>query len=155
MGTFARNVATTDLITIQLDTTIEEAHSLMKEKRIRHLPVVDELDYIVGIVSQRDIQNVRLPQKLTVDLFMTSPVESVDQLTPLRAVILRMIERKISCMLVADENSNAFGIITTDDLLWHLAQMIKDDAEVKQPLISTLSLQAIGRITNTLSTAGI
>ena len=55
---------TTDVITVQPDTSVMKASQMMKENSIRHLPVVDEKRKVVGIVSDRDLKEAS-PSKAT------------------------------------------------------------------------------------------
>ena len=48
-------IMTTDVITVSLSTTLAEARSVMKEHRIRHLPVVDANEELVGLLTQSDV----------------------------------------------------------------------------------------------------
>lgn len=50
----AREIMSTDLTTVTADTTLESCMTLMTDKRIRHLPVLDG-DRVIGIVSIGDI----------------------------------------------------------------------------------------------------
>jgi CBS domain-containing protein len=49
-----RDVMTTQLLTIEPDTTVEEAMRLMTERRCRHLPVLED-DQVVGLISIGDL----------------------------------------------------------------------------------------------------
>jgi CBS domain-containing protein len=51
----ARMVYTNPLVTIEETATVEEAANLMKEWRIKHLPIVDKKGALVGMVNDRDI----------------------------------------------------------------------------------------------------
>jgi CBS domain-containing protein len=51
-------VCTPDPVTVRLDSPIKECVQKAKERRIRHLPVVDENGTAVGIVSVRDFLRV-------------------------------------------------------------------------------------------------
>lgn len=48
-------VLTSDLICCHPHTTVEEARVVMKERRIRHLPVIDGLDELCGLISIGDL----------------------------------------------------------------------------------------------------
>lgn len=48
------DLMTTRVLTIEPDTTVEEAMRIMTERRCRHLPVVDD-DQIVGLISIGDL----------------------------------------------------------------------------------------------------
>ena len=51
----ARMVYTNPLVVISEEATVEEAANLMKEWRIKHLPIVDKEGALVGMVNDRDI----------------------------------------------------------------------------------------------------
>jgi CBS domain-containing protein len=53
--TLVRDVMTGEVACCQLHTDLEEARSVMKHRRIRHLPVVDENDKLLGLVSIGDL----------------------------------------------------------------------------------------------------
>jgi CBS domain-containing protein len=49
------DVMTTEVICCQPHTPLEEARGVMKNRRIRHLPVVDELKRLCGLISIGDL----------------------------------------------------------------------------------------------------
>lgn len=53
--TFVREVMTTELLCCEPDTPLEEARAVMKNRRIRHLPVVDQNRRLIGLVSIGDL----------------------------------------------------------------------------------------------------
>jgi CBS domain-containing protein len=50
-----REVMTDDVMCCRLHTDMEEARVVMKERRIRHLPVLDENDRLCGLISIGDL----------------------------------------------------------------------------------------------------
>ncbi|MFQ5401007.1 MAG: CBS domain-containing protein [Anaerolineae bacterium] len=67
MKTPVRKIMTEEVITIDTGTTVEEAMTLMTEKRIRHLPVV-EGEKIIGVVSIGDlVKAIIAVQEFTID----------------------------------------------------------------------------------------
>ena len=147
---------TKKLITVPMGTPVPAAIELMEERRVRHLPVVDAMDDIVGIISQRDIANCDDLKRIPVELFMTSPVEFISEQTPLKTAASRMLENKISCLLIADKDDNAVGILTTDDLLWYLTHLLKDGAEEeKVGLSDVFNVDTAGKVARQLSDMGI
>ncbi|HSG25641.1 MAG TPA: CBS domain-containing protein [Anaerolineales bacterium] len=60
--TAVRDVMTTDMLTVTLDTSIDHCMELMKRYRIRHLPVVEK-DALVGMVSMRDVMEIILSDR--------------------------------------------------------------------------------------------
>ena len=54
-ATAVREVASTDLVTIDPEQELDEALRLMAEHQVRRLPVVEEDGRLVGVVAQADI----------------------------------------------------------------------------------------------------
>jgi CBS domain-containing protein len=55
--TFIREIMTPSPITIECDTSVEEAMRTMTENRIRHLPVVNSEGHVAGVLSLGDLVN--------------------------------------------------------------------------------------------------
>jgi len=53
--TLVNEVMTTEMLVCNPSTSVEEARSVMKNRRIRHLPVVDDKERLVGLVSIGDL----------------------------------------------------------------------------------------------------
>ena len=53
--TLVQDVMTTELVCCQPHTSLEEARGVLKNRRIRHLPVVDEYKRLVGMISIGDL----------------------------------------------------------------------------------------------------
>jgi CBS domain-containing protein len=50
-----RNVMTAEVVCCQPHTTLEEARSVLKNRRIRHLPVLDQCEQLLGVISIGDL----------------------------------------------------------------------------------------------------
>ena len=55
-----KEVMTADVYCCKKDASIEEARSIFKNKRIRHLPVIDDAGMLVGMISIGDINGWKL-----------------------------------------------------------------------------------------------
>lgn len=55
MGSTAKDIMTEDVFTIDSDKKVEEAASILVEKRVKRLPVTDREGNLIGIISRRDI----------------------------------------------------------------------------------------------------
>lgn len=115
------------VICIKTGATLRQAKQAMKDSRIRHLPVVDENNKIISLISKHDFTDVDRFQDLPLDLFASHPVTYVTEDTPVRKVAQIMLEKKISCVLLTDAADKLIGIITTDDLLFQLTELLKDE----------------------------
>src|SRR4051812_26341438 len=92
--------------TIGSDITIKKAMEMMREFRIRHLPV-QRAGQLVGVLTDRDIKLARSfqgPGELTVDDVMTPDPYVVAPGASLDEVVLNMAERKYGCAIVQQSN---------------------------------------------------
>ena len=55
---FVSNSMTEKVVSIDNDADIFEAKEKMDQNRIRHLPVIGKDNYVVGIITDRDIRSV-------------------------------------------------------------------------------------------------
>ncbi|MBK9323546.1 MAG: CBS domain-containing protein [Bdellovibrionaceae bacterium] len=149
------NVITRDLVTVPLGTFLSVACEMMEQKKFRHLPVADGDGKVVGIISKRGLNYIRNPEKTPVEYVMASPVVTVDQNSPLRSAIFKMLELKISSLLISDKSGAIVGIVTTDDLLWYLSYILEDSKESRFSFSSLFDLQTIGEAAQQISNAGI
>ena len=112
---------------IGMNQSLEEAHRLMRDNRIRHLPVLDG-GKLVGLVSERDLHLLETfrdvnATKVTVEEAMTSDPFVVAPETPLTKVALEMWKYKYGSAVVMDGDRLA-GVFTTIDALGALATII-------------------------------
>jgi acetoin utilization protein AcuB len=150
-----KNIGQNDVVCIESGTTLRSAKEIMAERRIRHLPIVDKNKTIISLISKHDFTNVDRFQDLPVDLFASQPVVYVSEDTPIRNVALKLLENKISCVLLSGQDSKLVGIITTDDLLFHLAELLKDEKEKTSTLRTSDILITAGEFFRRLSDIGI
>lgn len=57
-----KDVMVSKMITVTNETTVEQCMGLMKQYRIRHLPVVEH-DQLIGLVSMRDVMLAAIENK--------------------------------------------------------------------------------------------
>ncbi|NJL24439.1 MAG: CBS domain-containing protein [Calothrix sp. SM1_5_4] len=144
MTKIAQDIMSKELITVSMNESVLNAYRTMQKHRIRHLPVTDESAGLVGILSDRDIQKcIRFDRKsksqhiLDIELnldptikvadAMSWPIHKVQGDISVRDVALRMLNEKISSMLVECPQTGKRGIITTDDLIRLLISMLDKD----------------------------
>jgi CBS domain-containing protein len=71
-GTTLGEICSRDLTTVSREDDVEHAIRLMREKRLRRLPVVDK-DTVVGIVSLGDLARERDPRSVLADISAAPP----------------------------------------------------------------------------------
>lgn len=146
----SKEIMTENLITVKANAPITEAFTLMKEKSVRHLPVVDDRKKVVGILSDRDVQRamqvtkvnnfqqeVHLDAAILVEDFMSWPVYVVSEATSIMKVAEEMLDQKVSAFLVEDSYGRIMGIITTDDMLKVLILKLNTEKQTAMRSIST------------------
>lgn len=123
-------------VTINLNVDINEAHQIMKEHGVRHLPVTEN-DKVVGIISERDLlANVGKPwsENLKVKAIMSTSILSVYVNDDLGEVAYRLSKEKKGSAIVLDNESNLYGIFTTTDALNALVEILIPNANAKSML---------------------
>ena len=145
----------TNVICIKSGSTMKMAKDIMSDNRIRHLPVVNNEGQILSILTKSDLTDVLNLQDLPIDFFASSPVEYVTEETDIRTVALKMIEKKISSVLLTDNQNSVTGIITSNDLLYHLAHLLENSEKKTQNSTSSSTIISIGEFFRKLSDIGI
>nr|WP_295898964.1 CBS domain-containing protein [uncultured Bdellovibrio sp.] len=146
---------TRKIVTVNQDATAAEAYRLMTNYWIRHLPVMDaEEEYIVGMLSDRDLLRTPAPET-KVQQLMSSPIKTFSIETPIRDVVDAMIEEKVSAFLIT-KNEEVVGIVTSEDLLVLLDQILKrDDNTTTWSLSEIFTNPALQRAAYLVGQAGI
>lgn len=115
------------VITLKTSDSVSAARELMKREDIRHIPIVDENFFPVGIVTQRDIlkaQDSKLcgdhhtidDQQVLLEQIMSRKISYARPADPLRVAGLKLQKNKYGCLPVMD-NNKLVGIITDYDFV--------------------------------------
>jgi acetoin utilization protein AcuB len=112
---------TANPVTIMGETTVEEAVRIVQAQKLRHLPVVDDQDTLVGIVSEKDL--LRAEGDLPVRKMMTCDVVTVTEYTALEEAARIMADHTISSLPVM-RNGKLVGIITETDLFMIFLELL-------------------------------
>ena len=121
---------TSDVITVDEDTSMMKASIIMKERKIRCLPVVNKKGKLVGIVSDRDLRDAAPSKATTLDVYelnyLLSSMKIKDIMTKnlvfvrpdetVEFAAILMLENKISSLPVINEKDVLVGVITQTDI---------------------------------------
>jgi acetoin utilization protein AcuB len=121
---------------VNVDQSLSAARELMRQHRIRHLPVLDS-GQLVGVVSDRDVDvigglagvnpdNVSVSEAMTTDPHTISPDSSLEWLAA------TMAQGKFDSASVVD-NGRVVGIFTTVDALRALGELLRRARRRRRP----------------------
>jgi CBS domain-containing membrane protein len=130
-----RDLMTEDVISIRANEDLLTARELMWDHDIRHLPVVDDDNELIGLLSHRDLLQVTekaessLPLSAQNDLLqstrvremMVQEVATTEPDEDIRRAAQLMVENKFGCLPVVSGGRLA-GIITESDFVRFLAE---------------------------------
>jgi CBS domain-containing membrane protein len=128
------DVMSTKLVTLRRNDKLSVADELMKQERIRHIPVLDGEDALCGIVTQRDLfrgiilrslgYGSRAEQKmldmLSIKDAMHEDVITTTPDTPLAEAAGIMLANKIGCLPVID-GERLSGLLSEADFVKQFA----------------------------------
>lgn len=133
------DLMTRNLRTLTADATVADAMALMKENRVRHIPVVDVYSQrLLGIVSDRDIKRIVSPfvgtvretrqDRKTIEMLlehvMAKKLTTVSPDASLREAVEKILQKGVSCLPVVDDTGKLLGIITSSDLLRQMLTLL-------------------------------
>jgi acetoin utilization protein AcuB len=126
---------TKKVFTIETDDYLSTALSVMKEKGVKHLPVVKG-NKLKGLVSDRDIKEYSPSKATSLDIYelhyllantkikeiMRTKVVTTTPDTPVEEAAMLMLDENIGCLPVQD-NGNLVGIISDKDIFHALVDI--------------------------------
>jgi acetoin utilization protein AcuB len=131
----AADLMTADPDVVAAEMSLWDAASRMTGAEIRHLPVIDDTGRVVGILSDRDVRAAigdpheaphhgTSERSLTVEDVMAKDPISISLETPLVEIATLLANERIGALPVLDEGGHPVGIVSTVDVLGHLARTL-------------------------------
>eukprot|EP00889_Picochlorum_renovo_P002792 jgi/Picre1/29822/NNA_005204.t1 len=112
------------IVTCSPDTSLDDALELIVEHHVTGLPVVDEENRVVGIISDFDLLALEGVQKLveknagtTVSDVMTTDPVCVRALTSIPSAAHLLLHKRIRRLPVTDDEGRLIGIITRSNII--------------------------------------
>jgi len=125
-------IMTTELITLSPNSTISEAVQIIKDNKIRHIPIVDENKKLVGLVSSKTLKNEISLNAITetgtpisekkIEDVMIKNVITGHPLDFVEEIALTFYEMKISCLPILS-GGQLVGLVTASDLLYTYVEL--------------------------------
>jgi CBS domain-containing membrane protein len=132
-------VMTTNVVTVRPDANVHEVTGLLAENKISGLPVVDDKNRVVGLISEADVLSMmgvtrehtfkdvirhilgepvpKQRQGETVRDFMTSPAVTTTPDADIREAARMLDERRIKRLPVVDKEQRLLGIVSRADIV--------------------------------------
>lgn len=127
------------LKTISVEESMATADKILREHNFRHLPVTEN-GKLVGILSDRDVQRAMtvmmsgekgqetlIQKHKKVSEYMSTPVHTMKETESVSKLVREMVNRKVSCYIIQNETGREIGIMTTEDLLILLLDLLNKD----------------------------
>jgi CBS domain-containing membrane protein len=126
-----RHYMTHKIFTIRSDKKLFAVQEIMKWAKVRHVPVVDQQQRLIGMISHRDLLHASISLISTrlakverqqhlwdipIQQVMRSEVTTVPPEAPIQMAARLMRKRKIGCLPVVS-NGKLVGLISEYDLL--------------------------------------
>ena len=112
----AENGMIYDPVTIQKGRSVRDALKMMHDYHIGGIPVVDDDNHLVGIVTNRDLRFEQHMDKLIDDVMTKDNLVTTTQQTDLHAAAQILQENKIEKLPVVDRDNHLVGLITYKDI---------------------------------------
>jgi PAS domain S-box-containing protein len=156
-GVLISEVMTTGVISLKLDEfkDIFNALSLMRQYKIRHLPILKENSEVVGLVTPESLRSLlrstdlfklrRVEEVMTRDVTIAPPSNSILDIAQL------MLKHEVSEIVIVSSNNEPKGIVTEGDILQfqalelNLANLPATEV-MSSPLFCVNSQDSLGQI---------
>jgi acetoin utilization protein AcuB len=155
-------------VTIRENESLDNGLQLMRERKVRRLPVLDGSGRMVGIVSDKDLLHAApspvtslsvyelhyLLARLKIKQLMSSPVITVTPDTPIEQAARIMADKKIGGLPVVEAGS-LVGIITETDILKILVELLGARAPgLRLTVVVKNAKGVLARLTGSIAEAG-
>ena len=111
-----RDIMTREIIVGKPNDDINSVAKILVAKGVDHLPIVDNENKLIGIITSWDLAKAVAYDKRQLHEIMTSKVITAKEDDAIDTVIRRMEKHNISGLPIVDESNHIIGILTTDDI---------------------------------------
>jgi len=125
------DIMTRDVVTLKPDDTLYDAERLMRERHVRHIPVVSNEGRIHGVLSQKEFlrEAFRITDKFgahhlqeylgktPVSDCLSADISTVEESLTLKEAGERLQREKSGCLMVTGPEQTLLGIATSQDFV--------------------------------------
>lgn len=125
---------TSNPFSLKATDTLQTARTLMTEKHIRHIPVTDDDQHLVGLITQRDVlQANNLDDGTALSDIMIREVSVIHKTDSVRGAAMHLRQHKYGCLPVI-EDDRVVGIITDSDFITVAIHLLEQIDAAEDPL---------------------
>lgn len=111
-----KDVMSKNVVTLKKSRSVKNAAELMLNKNKTHLPIVNDNNEIIGIITAWDLSKAIAKNTDNIDEIMTKEVATCYEDDSIYEVAHKMEEERISVLPVIDEDNHVIGNISTTHL---------------------------------------
>lgn len=130
-GPTVADLMSRDVATVGVDDSLQQAHELMRMRRLAHLPVVDRNARLIGVLTQRDLlfatpqapaklnaeDRARMLGRFAVGRAVDSKLTTAKPDEPVLDAGKRMVENQLDFLPVVDDGGQLLGLVTEDHIV--------------------------------------
>ncbi|WP_183099889.1 HPP family protein [Nocardioides pelophilus] len=117
----------TDVATVRPFESIYRARTVIVQRRVKTLPVIDEDGRVAGVVSIIDLFTRDLVELEPVESIMIREVTTIDSRTPVADLVPMMTQEGFKVVPVVDDQQRMVGMVTRGDLIAVLHRALLED----------------------------
>ncbi|MDX3077786.1 CBS domain-containing protein [Streptomyces sp. MI02-7b] len=151
------HVMTPDVVSVRAETPFRDIAALLGRYRVSGMPVVDDDDKVLGVVSETDLtarqaepqgsarqQSARSGaaglHDRTAGQLMSAPAVTVRATDAVAVAARALAEHKVNRLPVVDEEDRLVGIVTRGDLL---QMFLRPDADIRAEVVDEVAIRAL------------
>ena len=129
-GKLVSKISKRNCFTLKAVDTVKTASSKLHENHVGCMPILDEKQNVIGVISERDLSQLihseRFNTSLTVDKIMSTNLVTCDLNTSVTELMELMTDKKIRHVLIMEEKK-LLGIVSIGDVVNHLINKYKEE----------------------------
>ena len=129
-GKLVSRMSKRECFTLSENDTVKSASQKFHEKKIGCMPVIDNNEKVIGILSERDLSKFIYTDKFNLTFpisnLMSKTLVTCDLNTSVTELMDEMTEKKIRHILIM-EDKKLLGIVSIGDVVKHLINKIQEE----------------------------
>ena len=139
------DIMTRDIFPLNSNQTLNVVRLLMRTVHVRHVPILNDEEQFVGLLSHRDLlahsiskladinslEQSELDRHILIKDVMRTEIATTTATTDLKKAINSMLDNKFGCLPVIGNKGNLVGIITDEDIIRLAIKLLEKEEDPK------------------------